>query len=511
MAKHLLFGVCAACIAATLILAGTRSAVAQSMPDARMLEAYSQLSEEEREELLRRFEEYQQGNTGSEDATRSGNGFETDPDRTGSRDTRRRDPSLSDPESARDPRRTRRSTARDDDLRTLDEDDEDIDQSERSRDRALDAKKKKKRKPEPRFQQLSRADQLAMAKACDERKKVRLKQERTKRDEELQERNISLGGSAPQDSLLTPEEKERRALEDRLPVRCTSDELEDYLDLVNPFSRFSDRPEPFGYDLFDQDEDSFLRPSADLPIPADYVLGPGDKVEVQLFGKENRRHVLTVTRDGVLQFPQLGPIEVTGMSFDDARELIQNSVSERMIGVQASVTLGPLRSIRVFVLGDVLRPGSYTVPAQSTVTNALFASGGIRETGSLRAVQVKRSGEVVSTLDLYDLLLRGDTGDDLALDAGDVVFVPAVGKTVSISGEVVRPATYEIRSPTATVADLVTLAGGLLPTAFAQNVALERIRGQTDRTIATLDLAAGGGRGTVLQSGDHLRVYSVFD
>ncbi len=483
-----------------LMLVGMPDARAQAMPDARMLEAYSQLSEEEREELMQRFEEYQ-ANKGSGESP-----LQTD--RAGAQGSARRAPMpSSNPEILRESGRSGRTTGR-----TYDETDEgDLDVRDRGRTRDLDASKQK-RQPERRFLQLARADQLATTKACTERKKTRLKQERSRRDQELQEQAIARGGGAASvDSLLSAEEKDRRTKEDGQAQRCTNDELEDYLALVNPFNRFTDRPEPFGYDLFDQDEDSFLRPSSDLPVPTDYVLGPGDRVEVQLFGKENKRHLLTVTRDGVLQFPQLGPIEVSGMSFDDARDLIQNSVAERMIGVQASVTMGALRSIRVFVLGDVLRPGSYTVPAQSTVTNALFASGGIRQTGSLRSVQVKRSGEVVSTLDLYDLLLRGDTGDDMALDAGDVVFVPAVGKTVSISGEVVRPATYEIKSPTATVADLVNLAGGLLPTAYSQNVALERIRGQSDRTIATLDLAAGGGKTTVLQSGDHLRVYSVFD
>lgn len=332
-----------------------------------------------------------------------------------------------------------------------------------------------------RFDQLGRDEQVSMGRACLERKKRRASRE--------------AGAEQAKTPITVP--------------ACTDIELDDYLGAVYPFGRFLERPRPFGYELFDQDAGE-LSSITDIPVPTDYMLGPGDKVEVQLFGKENRRYVLTVTRDGILQFPQLGPIPVAGMSFDEVQELLQARVADSMIGVEASITMGALRSIRIFVLGDVRRPGSYTVSSLSTVTHALFASGGIPETGSLRGVQVKRGGEVVTILDLYDLLLRGDTSDDMVLEPGDVVFIPPVGKTASISGEVVRPATYELRG-SATVSELIELSGGLLPTAYLQSASLERVRRQTDRTIATLDLTAPKGKDTALQSGDHLQVYSVFD
>jgi len=461
---------------------------AAPVPDSETLKAFSNLSEEERRELMLQLQQVQdgtddgqnespiQGRTQGQRQIRGEQGINT-----------RRSESSDVLDSTRYPRDAyeERDSTRQAERRSVD----DV-RPERTR-----ASRERPR----RFTQLPRTDQLATTQACATRKAAKQKDTDRKIKEERENE-----GLPPSETLRVD------ALGRTLPTRCSSDELEDYLELINPFSRFTERPEPFGYQLFTQDEDSFLAPTADLPVPTDYMLGPGDKVEVQLFGKENRRHVLTVTRDGVLQFPQLGPLEVAGLSFDEVRELIQNNVAESMIGVQASVTMGTLRSVRVFVLGDVKRPGSYTVGAQSTATNALFAAGGIQETGSLRAVQVKRSGEVVATLDLYDLLLRGDTSDDMQLDPGDVVFVPAVGKTVSISGEVVRPATYEVRSG-ATVDDLIKLGGGLLPTAYAQNAALERIRGQADRTIATLDLSTSKGRSATLQPGDHLRVYSVFD
>ena len=162
-------------------------------------------------------------------------------------------------------------------------------------------------------------------------------------------------------------------------------------------------------------------------MPADYVLGPGDVVNVQLFGSQNDEVFLPVTREGTINFPELGPVSVSGMTFAELRDLINERVREQMIGVRASVTLGELRSIRVFLLGDVVKPGSYTVSGLSTITNALYASGGVSGIGSLRNVELRRDGTTSSTLDLYDLLLRGDTSGDMRLQAGDVVFVPPIG------------------------------------------------------------------------------------
>src|SRR3972149_7482747 len=176
---------------------------------------------------------------------------------------------------------------------------------------------------------------------------------------------------------------------------------------------------PFGYELFQGSPDAFT-PATDIPIPADYVVGPGDAVSVQLFGKENVQYELIITRDGTLLFPGIGPISVAGMTFSQLQQDISNRVQKQLIGVQASVTLGRLRSIRIFVLGDVQRPGSYTVNGLSTLTNALFTSGGVRTIGSLRDIQLKRQGKVIAHIDIYDLLLRGDTRADARLLPGDV-------------------------------------------------------------------------------------------
>ena len=163
--------------------------------------------------------------------------------------------------------------------------------------------------------------------------------------------------------------------------------------------------EPFGYDLFSGVPTTFA-PATDVPVPSEYIMGPGDVVNVLLFGNNNAQYRLVVSREGAINFPEIGPISVVGLSFRELQVLIEQIIEEQMIGVSSSVTLGELRSIRVFVLGDVQRPGSYTVSGLSTLTNALFVSGGINDIGSLRQIELRREGQTVSTLDLYDLLLK---------------------------------------------------------------------------------------------------------
>jgi polysaccharide export outer membrane protein len=265
----------------------------------------------------------------------------------------------------------------------------------------------------------------------------------------------------------------------------------------------------FGYDLFRGVPTTFA-PATDIPVPVDYVIGPGDTVRIQLYGKENRHYNLVVTREGHVQFPGIGPVMVTGMRFEELKAVLQDRIAQQMIGEKASITMGPLRSIRVFVLGDVKRPGSYTVSALSTMTNALFASGGITPIGTLRDIQLKRRGRLVTRLDLYDLMLRGDTSADVRLQPGDVIFVPPVGRTVGVDGEVRRPAIYELRKET-DVEDILGFAGGLLPTAYGPATKLERISAQGERTIVDLDLSIAANLKYRLNNGDIVRVYSILE
>ena len=265
----------------------------------------------------------------------------------------------------------------------------------------------------------------------------------------------------------------------------------------------------FGYDLFSGEPTTFA-PVTDIPIPIDYVLGPGDVLQVLLTGKLNSEHQLRVNRDGNINFPGLGLIQVAGLSFERMNMMLDSRLKEQMVGVRASITMGQLRSIRIFVLGDVQRPGSYTVSALSTMTNAMFVSGGITKVGSLRNIQLKRRGEVVTTLDLYELLLRGDTQSDLRLQPGDVLFVPPVGKIVGITGEVTRPALYELKGEKS-VGEMVEMAGGLLSTAYQQGAQIERLDSERGRVMIDLNLKDPRQRGQVVKDGDVIKVYPLLN
>jgi polysaccharide biosynthesis/export protein len=266
---------------------------------------------------------------------------------------------------------------------------------------------------------------------------------------------------------------------------------------------------PFGYDLFTMVPTTFA-PATDIPVPSNYVIGPGDTIELQLIGDSAGFYPLVVGRDGQVDLPELGPIAVAGLSYDAAKDKIEQYVARHMIGTRAVVSIGALRSIQVFVMGEAERPGSYTVSGLSTMTNALFSSGGVREIGSLRKIQLKRNGKLVRELDLYDMLLRGDTSRDERLLPGDVIFIPPVGATVTATGEVRRPAIYEIKDGD-TAAELLRLAGGLTPEADARTARIERVAEQRERVAMTLDLSTGQGLAARVQSGDVVQVDAIRD
>ena len=244
---------------------------------------------------------------------------------------------------------------------------------------------------------------------------------------------------------------------------------------------------PFGYELFDRAPSTFS-PVTEVPVPAEYMVGTGDVFRVQLFGSQNRDLSLTVSREGTVSFPGLGPINVGGLRFSAARSAIEGRVSQQMIGVRANVTMGETRSIRVFVLGEARQPGSYTVSGLATMTSALFASGGVKPIGSLRDIQLKRQGTVVRHFDLYDLLIRGDTADDARLQPGDVIFIPPIGPAVSVDGEVKQPAIYELKQET-TLESVLQMAGGFTTDADPGRASLTRIDEQFRRVVVAVDSA----------------------
>ncbi len=294
---------------------------------------------------------------------------------------------------------------------------------------------------------------------------------------------------------------------DRLAADPDLEEFDVKITLLR-LQQFDDESlKPFGYDLFEGAPSTFA-PVTDIPVPGDYVVGPGDTLDVQLYGSNTATYSLDVSRDGRISFPKIGPITVGGMSFNEARAQIESRVRKQMIGTHVAITMSDLRMIRVFVLGEAERPGSYTVSGLSTMTNALFVSGGVKPIGSLRKLQLKRGGRLVSELDLYQLLLHGDTSADRQLLPGDVIFIPPIGNTVSINGEVRRPAIYELKGEK-TVDELINLAGGLTPEADRNLVTVERITNSGLRVTRDINLASAGHAEHEIMNGDKLRVQPI--
>ncbi|MCP4629737.1 MAG: AMIN domain-containing protein [bacterium] len=244
--------------------------------------------------------------------------------------------------------------------------------------------------------------------------------------------------------------------------------------------------EQFGYDVFSEVPSTFA-PVTNIPVPWDYIIGPGDTLVIQLYGKLNVEYTLVVTRDGRLLIPELGPVQVAGLTFSEVKEKLINRFGQRIIGANASVTMGQLRSIQIYIFGDVVRPGFYTVSGLTTLMNALLVSGGVKRTGTLRNIQLKRKGRMITVFDFYDVLLHGNTSKDHRLSHGDVIFVPSIGPTVGIGGEVQRPAIYELKNEK-TVKEVIDLSGGLLPTAALKEAHIERIQKGEFRTLIDLDL-----------------------
>ncbi|MDG9667343.1 SLBB domain-containing protein [Hahella sp. CR1] len=264
---------------------------------------------------------------------------------------------------------------------------------------------------------------------------------------------------------------------------------------------------PFGYDLFAGAPTTFA-PVTEIPIPAEYIVGPGDTIRVQMFGKENQLHELIVTRDGQIQIPQIGPIPVAGLSFNELKDQLTRLIQQKFIGVESAISLGELRSIRVFILGEARTPGAYTVSSLSTMTNALFVSGGVRPTGSLRNIQLKRQGKLISALDLYDLLLSGDTSADHRLQPGDVIFIPPKGKAVGVDGYVQRPAVYELKNEK-TISGVVELAGGLRAEAYPKFTKVERVADGFKKTVQDVNLLTKQGERFGVKNGDLITVGAV--
>jgi protein involved in polysaccharide export with SLBB domain len=263
----------------------------------------------------------------------------------------------------------------------------------------------------------------------------------------------------------------------------------------------------YGYSMFNSQVSTFA-PTNNIPVSDDYVVGPGDTFNVLVWGRVNDSWSLQVQRNGQVDVPQIGPLDVAGLTFEQAKKLIEDKATQ-MTGVHANVTMGELRTIQVFVVGEVSQPGPYTLSALSRVSNALAAAGGISKIGSLRRIQVKRSNQIVKTVDLYAVLMRGDTSSDLRLQQDDVIHVPVIGPTFGITGVVKRPAIYEMIHPSERLSDAIALGGGVGPFAYTERIQVQRVENHVRKVVldTTVNQLSSAKFDTI--DGDLIRVFPV--
>ncbi|OOF31725.1 SLBB domain-containing protein [Salinivibrio proteolyticus] len=261
--------------------------------------------------------------------------------------------------------------------------------------------------------------------------------------------------------------------------------------------------EPFGYAFFDGEPTPMVAVH-DLPLPNDYRVGPGDVLDIQVFGKENQAYQLKVKRDGYIHFPEYGPMQVADETFSKVREQIRTMFAERVIGVDVTVDISAMRTMQIYLAGEVKQPGAFTVSGLTTMTQALIASGGVKKTGSLRYIQLKRNGKVINTLDLYALLLNGDARNDVRLLKGDTLFVPTRGAQVKVDGEVLRPALYELKEKTSLI-DILTMAGGSLPEGYLSSVSVKRVT-ESGVQPFSVDMRTPKGQAFTVKNGDAIHI-----
>ncbi|MGH7987644.1 MAG: SLBB domain-containing protein [Candidatus Binataceae bacterium] len=262
----------------------------------------------------------------------------------------------------------------------------------------------------------------------------------------------------------------------------------------------------FGYNLFSTPVSTFA-PVENVPVGSGYVLGPGDQLNVILWGRVNRTLHLKVQRDGTVLMPQIGPIALAGLTFEQGKKLIEGRTSQ-IVGVQTDVTMGRIRTIQVFVIGQVDQPGLYTVSALAHVSDALVAAGGVRKTGSLRRIVVRRHGRIIKRVDLYSMLLHGNTNNDVQLQERDVIFVPVLGPVVALAGNVRDPAIYELDGMEPLIGAL-RMAGGVSAFGYAERVEVERIFNHERRIVLDVNLNSPDARHFYVDDGDLVKVFTV--
>ncbi|MFZ3256640.1 MAG: SLBB domain-containing protein, partial [Candidatus Acidiferrales bacterium] len=275
-------------------------------------------------------------------------------------------------------------------------------------------------------------------------------------------------------------------------------------------------PERFGAQVFENGTRDLQMIPMDLPVGPDYVVGPGDSLAINLWGGVSQRLMRVVDGEGRVSLPEAGPVLVSGKSLADVQQSVQQTLRSQFRDVSVDVSLARLRTIRVYVVGDVAHPGAYDISSLSTPLNALFAAGGPTSQGSLRIVEHNRGSQLVQSVDVYELLLNGVKADIQRLDNGDTVLVPPIGPEVTVEGMVRRPVIYELKNEKS-LADVLALAGGLLPTATLRHIEVQRVVTHEKRTMLSLDISPDADATAIskqldafqIHDGDKIRIFPI--
>ena len=279
----------------------------------------------------------------------------------------------------------------------------------------------------------------------------------------------------------------------------------------------TNRPlERFGLDVFRKGAANPDYIPMDLPVGPSYVVGPGDSLSIDLWGGVSQRLPRTVDREGRVALPEVGPVLVSGRTLGEAQEIVQRALRTQFRDVSVDVSLLRLRSVRVYVVGDITSPGAYDVSSLSTPLNALFVAGGVTQQGSLRRLQHYRGKQLIEEVDAYDLLLHGIRGDLQRLENGDSLMIPPLGPVVTVEGMVRRPAVYELRNEK-TLLDALDLSGGILPAAALRHIEVQRLVAHQKRTMLSLEISdttdSEGVRaqmsGFEVQDGDEIHIFPI--
>jgi len=269
----------------------------------------------------------------------------------------------------------------------------------------------------------------------------------------------------------------------------------------------------FGYQIFNSKNLTF-EPDVNIPISENYSLGIGDQLSINVWGASQQRYQLTIDKSGAINIPDVGPVNLRGVSFETGKAMIKNRLMEIYNGMTgefpntwAEVTLVGGRSIKMVVIGEINTPGSYTLPANAAAFNALYLSGGPNENGSLREIRLIRDGATVKTIDVYDFLLKGDPSANIQLREQDILFVPNYKTRVEIAGQVKHPGYFEMKK-NETLNNLITFAGGYSENAYAQSITITR-NNEKEREVKTI--AAADFDKTTLQNGDLVLIDQLLD